>query len=120
MRKNELGERPVGRDELARWYAEALAEQASSGLSVAEYAEAIGVTASTLYQWRRRLAEGEGAGRARSPFGLVEVAIEDDRGSVEAEAEHLVIRLEGGRRIEVPADFDDAELRRLVRVLESC
>ncbi len=120
MRNNERGERPVGRDELARWYAEALAEQASSGLSVADYAEEIGVTASTLYQWRRRLAQGEGCDRARSPFGLVEVAIEEERGRAEGKAEHLVVRLEGGRRIEVPGGFDDAELRRLVTVLESC
>lgn len=120
MRKDESGDRPVGRDELARWYAEALADQASSGLSVAEYAEEIGVTASTLYQWRRRLGEGAGKRRAQSAFGLVEVAIGDGREGAKAELEHLVVRLAGGRRIVVPGGFDSTELRRLIAVLESC
>ena len=110
----------MGRDELARWYSEALAEQAASGLSVAEYAEEIGVTASTLYQWRRRLARTEGERQSRRPFGLVEVAIEDEGDAARAKSEHLVVRLEGGRGIEVPVGFDDGELRRLVGVLESC
>lgn len=113
-----MGERPVGRDELARWYAEALAHQASSGLSVTEYAEEIGVTASTLYQWRRRLAEEGRSREAGSAFGLVEVTI-DGRGS-KAESDPLVVRLEGGRCIEIPEGFDGVELQRLVRVLESC
>lgn len=110
----------MGRDGLARWYSEVLAEQASSGLSVAEYAEEIGVDASTLYQWRRRLAPGAGDRQVRSPFGLVEVAVEPDRSGAETVLECLVVRLEGGRRIEVPRGFDAAELGRLVRVVESC
>lgn len=119
MRRDKTGGRPGRRDERARWYAEVLADQASSGLSVAEYANEIGVTASTLYHWRRRLTgQGEGDDRAPRPFGLVEVGIQVERAL--ATAESLVVRLEGGRRIEVPGGFDGAELRRLVTVLESC
>ncbi len=118
MRKSERGVRPVERDELARWYGEILSDQASSGLSMAEYAEEVGVTASTLYSWRRRLAQGDG--RARSPFGLVEVTIEDEQDVPSAGTGQLVVSLGGGRRIEIPGGFDGAELRRLVRVLESC
>jgi len=120
MRTNDKGRRPVGRDELAQWYAEVLADQASSGLSVAEYADEIGVTASTLYHWRRRLAEDESDSHGRRPYGLVEVAIEDDRRAGKSEAAQLVVRLDSGRSIEVPAGFDGVELRRLVAVLESC
>jgi len=118
MRRNEGGERPARRDELARWYAEALADQVSSGLSVSEYANEIGVTASTLYQWRRRLTEGSGGERqTRKPFGLVEVTIQEDS---TAPGGTLVVRVGGDRRIEVPRGFDDADLRRLLTVLESC
>ena len=55
MPRHSIPERPRSRDELEAWYGAALDDQATSGLSVAEYAEGIGVTAATLYQWRRRL-----------------------------------------------------------------
>jgi transposase-like protein len=38
----------------------ALAEQASSGMSVAAFASHLGVAVSTLYQWRRRLDDSRG------------------------------------------------------------
>ncbi len=56
METIELSARPRNRDDLAAWYAAALEDQVASGLSVAEYAGLIGVTATTLYEWRRRLA----------------------------------------------------------------
>jgi hypothetical protein len=40
---------------LAGWYSAALSAQASSGLSITEYAPCIGVAAATLYEWRPRL-----------------------------------------------------------------
>ena len=114
--------RPENREELQAWYAAALAEQASSGLSVGEYAEVIGVTATTLYQWRRRLTgrvDHKRQRRAPRPAGLVEVTV--DRGAIAADdVESFVVRLRGDRRIEVPARFDATELGRLVTVLESC
>ena len=121
MRRIDLNERPESREDLASWYAAALAEQESSGLSVAEYADEIGVTATTLYQWRRRLAVRGREGRRRpgSPAGLVEVTVE--RGTLAAnDAETFIVRLGGERSIEVPPRFDTAELGRLVTLLESC
>ena len=114
MRRNDLGARPTGRQELAAWYGAVLVAQARSGLSVAEYAERVGVTGATLYQWRRRLGEDRGVGgRAK----LVEVAVAGREGIGEA----LVVRLSDGRRsIEVPRGFDDDDLRRLIALLESC
>lgn len=117
MRRFDLGERPRSRDELAAWYSAALDGQAASGLSVTAYAEQIGVTAATLYQWRRRLldSDGETPGRAN----LVEVTIA--RPSRPTGDSTLVVRVSDGRRsIEVPRGFDGDELRRLVTALESC
>ena len=116
MRRNGLGDRPSNRVELAAWYATALEAQATSGLSVAEYAEEIGVTSATLYQWRRRLwhsAEGD-----QDQAKLVEVSLATAK--VNSVAETLVVRVTGGRSIEVPRGFDDGDLRRLLTVLESC
>ena len=125
MQKNKRVQRPGRRDELAQWYAEVLAHQASSGLSVAEYAAEIGVTASTLYEWRRRLKGQVGGGQPPSgTFGLVEVALQKDPQGRDQEAAGrsagLVVRLGGDRGIEVRRGFDGDELRRLVTVLESC
>ena len=119
MRRIDLGQRPTSREELADWYATALAAQASSGLSVSAYAAQLGVTAATLYQWRRRLAcEGDGDHEGL-PANLVEVTLARSTPSV---AEHrLLVRIGDGRRsIEVPRGFDAADLQRLVTALESC
>ena len=52
----DLQDRPRGRRGLSAWYSKLLADQKSSGLSVAEYAEALGLTPTTLYHWKRRLS----------------------------------------------------------------
>jgi len=115
-----LTERPQNREDLAKWYAAALAEQESSGVSVAEFADVLGVTATTLYQWRRRLAAGSHRqSQARSdPMGLVEVTVDHD--VTANDAAPFVVRLGPDRGIEVPRSFDESDLRRLVAVLESC
>ena len=122
MRKIDVGERPLQRDDLGRWYAAALEQQASSGLSVAEYADQLGVTAATLYQWRRRLAgqsdDRDGRGRP-GRVGLVEVTMKPVATPARDTAT-FVVRPGRNRRIEVPPRFDPTELSRLVAVLESC
>lgn len=111
--------RPSSRSELAGWYASLLADQEASGLSVAEYAAEVGVTSATLYNWRRRLGSkrrrhrGEGA-------GLVRVHVKADVHRPDAAAKALVIRVGGGRSIDVPPGFDAGELARVLEVLESC
>lgn len=98
---------------MAAWYAAALEAQAGSGLSVADYAERLGVAAPTLYQWRRRLAA------STDGTNLVEVTIA--RPATVNGAGGMIVRVGDGRRsIEVPPGFDSADLRRLVGVLESC
>ena len=117
MRRIDLGERRNRREELSGWYAAALAAQPSSGLSMTDYAAEIGVTAATLYQWRRRLSSRSVGGHGGSGPRLVEVTVAGGVGT----ADPLVVRVTDGRRtIEVPRGFDSEDLRRLVTVLESC
>jgi transposase-like protein len=52
---------------LAAHYAQLLAAQAGSGLSVTTFAEQAGVSAATLYSWRRRLR-----GRMTADDGLLD------------------------------------------------
>lgn len=116
MRRIDLGERPTSRMELAAWYSAALDAQADSGLSVTAYAEQIGVTAATLYQWRRRLESPTGGVPGGSKLVEVTVARRAPSG-----CDGMVVRVcEGRRSIEVPRGFDPDELRRLVTALESC
>ncbi len=120
MQDIDLTERPQNRDALSEWYTVALAEQADSGLSVAEYADELGVSSATLYQWKRRLSAIDAAEfEAPTSLGLVEVTIED-RPRSSSESAPLVVQLGSGRRVEVPRRFDDADLIRLISILESC
>lgn len=115
MRRNELGECPTRREDLVRWYEALLERHAESGLSVAEFAARAGVSAWTLYQWRRRLSE-DTESQAASPR-LVEVSVAP---AAEARSSGLAVELRSGHRIEVGGDFDGHDLKRLIGVLESC
>lgn len=85
-------------------------------MSVAAFAQRLGVSVPTLYLWRRKL--GSALPRAELPAKLVEVTV--TRPSTIA-ADAMVVRLCSGRRcIDVPYGFDDNELRRLIATVESC
>jgi hypothetical protein len=115
MRRNELGKRPAGREGLAAWYEALLERHAESGLSVAEFAARAGLSAWTLYQWRRRLSKG--AKPQAASARLVEVSVVP---AAVARGSGLAVELRSGHRIEVGGGFDDHELKRLIGVLESC
>ena len=116
MRRIDPGVRPTSRGDLAAWYSAALDDQVASGLSVAAYAERLGVSVPTLYQWRRRLGSPT-RGTERAPE-LIEVAL---TGAGRRRVEGLVVRVcEDRRSIEVPRGFDGDDLRRVITVLESC
>lgn len=118
MRRIDLGPRPGSRSALAAWYSAALDAQAASGLSVASYAERIGVSVPTLYQWRRRLESPSPPHGGRGDAQLIEVALAEPATRA---SDGVLVRLCDGRRsIEVPRGFDGDDLRRLVAVLESC
>ena len=105
---------------MAAWYEAVLFEQESGGLSVAEAAEEVGVTPATLYHWRRRLSgeSRELGADSRESRGLIELSVVEKRS--EAEADSFIVRIDGGRSIEVPHDFNESMLKRLVAVLEEC
>ena len=121
MRRTTTGARPAGRSELKAWYKTALADQASSGMSVTAFASRIGVAVSTLYQWRRRL-DGSRIRVGRSGPQLLEVALATPATPMPSSSlPVLVVRLCADRRaIEVPQGFDAGELRRVIEALESC
>ena len=119
----DLQGRPRGRQGLSAWYSKLLADQKSSELSVAEYAEALGLTPTTLYHWKRRLSgttasRAERSGMPARPEGLIRLSLPQRA----APAVHagFVVRVGGGRRVEVPDDFDGEVLQRLLSVLERC
>ncbi len=119
MQDIDLTERPRSRGDLAAWYAAALEDQAASGLSLPGYADELGVTATTLYQWKRRLsAEDGGEFETSRSLGLVEVSLDDRERA--GDSVPFVVRLGHDRCVEVPRRFDDQDLIRLVGILESC
>lgn len=113
----DLKRRPECREDLPGWYAAALADHAHSGLSMADYAEELGVTPATLYQWRRRLA-AEAELETPASLGLIEVRV--DGCAPSGPGAPLVVRLASGRSVEVPQQFEDDDLLRLIELLERC
>lgn len=110
--------RPESREDLPAWYAAALSEQAGSGLSMADYANELGIAPATLYQWKRRLsADDDAEFETPRSLGLVEVHVE---GVSDEAGGPIVVRLGRGRCVEVPRRFDDEDLLRIVELLESC
>ena len=90
-----------------RW-AQHLESWKHSGLTLAAYARNAGVSEVTLGTWKRRLLPPppEPVSFVEAPASLAPVS-----GALVIEA--------GGRRIEVPANFDEDTLVRLLRVLET-
>lgn len=121
MKRAQEVDRPRRGRELAAYYRGLLLEQSKSGRSVSEFAREVGVSAPTLYLWRRRLRREEGSGLAPKPNGgLVAVHVLPERGSDPSKRAGLALYLKGGHRIEVNQDFDASLLRRLLAVLERC
>jgi len=118
MRITDFLERPKSRELLGDWYASALEDQQQSGMSVAEYADEIGVSAGTLYEWRRRLSGQRGSTDPDASRRLIEVTLE--RAVGQDTSAGFTLRLGRDRSIEVPPNFDDTELMRLVATIESC
>ena len=119
--ETDLTSRPERREDLPGWYAAALLDQSRSGLSMTDYAGELGVTAATLYQWRRRLAaevEVDAEFETPTSLGLIEVCVSDDMPAEQGAP--LVVRLRSGRCVEVPPRFRDADLIRLIELLDRC
>ena len=115
MRRDSIGGRPARREDLAAWYQSLLKRQEVSGLSVSDFAASVGMSAWTLYEWRRRLS-GSVSRRDDTPR-LVEVSVVP---STTPTSTGIRVELRSGHRLDVRAGFDDHDLRRLIGVLESC
>ena len=101
-----------------------LERQAASGLSVQDYCFAHGLPVRVFSHWRRNLKRAGSTGPdavielgAPAPPMFLEVAVDLPTSMRSVPCAELVLR--GGRRLEVRADFDEGELRRLVGFLES-
>ena len=93
----------------SRWR-EVLQRQRASGLSVASFSRRHGLSAASLYAWRRRLSAG--AAPAFVEAKVVEPA------QLPAAAGVIEVCLRGGRRVRVAGGFDPELLRELVAALE--
>ena len=100
----------------------------NSGLTRRQYCEERGIAEHTLHYYQRRLRElREREGRGASPkverrpaarLARVEVVDEAPAGSAAGEGGGFVLVLGKGRRVEVRWDYGEAELARLIRVVE--
>jgi hypothetical protein len=93
-----------------RWR-ERVEEWTSSGLTAAQYGNRAGVNPRTLSYWKWRLGQ-ESRERATSTSVARFVEVHP------REAAHFELELRGGRRLRVPASFEEPALRRLLEFLE--
>ena len=97
----------------AREMQRVLQELEESCESVRSFADRRGITESTIWYWRRRLRERDVERDGNVTFAPVRISPSERSSDFE-------VTLAGGHRVSVPAGFDEAELSRLIEVLESC
>jgi transposase len=113
--------REVWRERIRRW--------AASGLTAREFAQKHGLRAGTLTWWRWRLGREGGEhdvqssvvramspgshGRAGGLAGIIELR------PTSSPDRPVEIELACGRRLRVPAEFEDDVVRRLLAILEA-
>jgi len=86
----------------------------ASGLSAITWARANGVHSQSITAWRRRLSPGDAV---REPVQLIELV---PRAPTQTRTTaNLLVRV-GDASIEVPDDFDEPHLMRVVRALRAC
>jgi len=110
--------REVWKKRLERW--------AESGLTASEFADEVGVNASTLAGWKWRLAAeariATSAANAPARPSFVEVVaplIASPAGEPSrVEPDPIELILSNGVRVRVPVGFDPVSLRRVVEALE--
>ena len=91
-------------------WAEVVKRQESSGLSVAAYCRQEGIKTWKFFAWRRRVRD-----RDESTGEFVPMSFREESAGVASGVAVVV----GGVRLELSAGFDEAELRRALRIVES-
>lgn len=101
-------------------YAALLASHATSGLSLRSFAARHGLSAWTLYGWRRRLAIKQAQPVPEREPQLVAVDVVDaDRGGARPAFEYE-IALPSGATLRLPRDFDARRVAELLAALRPC
>lgn len=103
---------PAKEDAATRW-GKLIAQQRESGLPVSAYCRERGVSAASMFAWRRRLSRGAGMFK---PVKIVASAACSVRGQSDSVIE---LRLPGGRHLMVRRGFDRQLLLEVVDALES-
>lgn len=97
----------------ARWR-RLIAAQSKSGMTVREFAATEGIAASTLYWWRSKLRRNRRESPELVPVEVIEGSPERSPGT---SSDGFELQIGGTMTLRVPASFDEAELRRLIRAL---
>lgn len=107
---------------------QAVEQWRASGETVAKYARKHGLSAWTLYDWRKRLGEQSPSTAEPSEPGpttrqatrgaFLPVRVAQVSTAAHGVATPMEVVLAGGRVVRVGSDFDGAALRRLVAALE--
>jgi transposase-like protein len=104
-----------GRDGLASHYADLLSKQEASHLSMREFAAQHGVSACTLYQWKRRLSSDPNAERGEvGSLVAVDVIKPAD---APTRAESYELSFANGISLRLPRDFEVARVGELVALV---
>ena len=95
-----------------------------SGLSLKAFGEREQIPYTTLQYWRRKLRDGASVKkpllRVPGPAVLAPVRVVPDPTPVDPRPQRFEVWLSNGVSLEVPPDFDELGLRRLIGVLSSC
>lgn len=112
---------PTSGTTLSDHYASLLAAQASSGLSMQRFAALHGVSACTLYMWRRRLSAADSRSADVGPrLVAVDVVGKARASDAGTGAERYEIWLASGLHLRLPSNFVAARVAELVSTLRTC
>ena len=92
-----------------------------SGLSLLAFSRREELSYSKLQYWARKLGGSRTAGKKSQAVDLAPLHVVPDKAPCEPpKPEVLSVWLTNGVALEVPAGFDEVELRRLLEILSAC
>jgi transposase len=116
----------VGPERRRRWSVDEklriVREAFAPGARIADVARRRDVCRAQIYQWRAALREGRQAAPGTDVVGFVPVelaGLKPEPPNALTAGVLIEIAVAGGRRLKVPSSLPTAELRRLIRAVES-